>query len=87
MSLQLETGRGDLEGRLSRQPEVAGALGPRALAEQFHMTTLDSVRDAIPDYARDLKLNLGSVIESLTLILGGHHFATSFFRPIAAMFR
>jgi lipoyl-dependent peroxiredoxin subunit D len=25
-------------------------------------TTLDSVRDLIPDYARDLKLNLGSVL-------------------------
>jgi len=28
------------------------------------MTTLDSVRDAIPDYARDLKLNLGSVLST-----------------------
>jgi lipoyl-dependent peroxiredoxin subunit D len=26
------------------------------------MITLDTVRDAIPDYARDLKLNLGSVL-------------------------
>jgi lipoyl-dependent peroxiredoxin subunit D len=26
------------------------------------MTTLDTIRDAIPDYARDLKLNLGSVL-------------------------
>jgi len=26
------------------------------------MTTLDAVRDSIPDYARDLKLNLGSVL-------------------------
>jgi alkyl hydroperoxide reductase subunit D len=26
------------------------------------MTTLDHIRDAIPDYARDLKLNLGSVL-------------------------
>ena len=26
------------------------------------MTTLDSIRDSIPDYARDLKLNLGSVL-------------------------
>jgi alkyl hydroperoxide reductase subunit D len=26
------------------------------------MSTLDSIRDAIPDYARDLKLNLGSVL-------------------------
>jgi len=26
------------------------------------MTTLDSIRDALPDYARDLKLNLGSVL-------------------------
>ena len=26
------------------------------------MTTLDSLRDALPDYARDLKLNLGSVL-------------------------
>ena len=26
------------------------------------MATLDSIRDAIPDYARDLKLNLGSVL-------------------------
>ena len=29
------------------------------------MTTLDALRDALPDYARDLKLNLGSVL-SLT---------------------
>jgi len=28
------------------------------------MTTLDSIRDAIPDYARDLKLNLGSVLSA-----------------------
>ncbi|MHB8814920.1 MAG: carboxymuconolactone decarboxylase family protein [Steroidobacteraceae bacterium] len=26
------------------------------------MTTLDALRDALPDYARDLKLNLGSVL-------------------------
>jgi len=26
------------------------------------MTTLDNIRDLIPDYARDLKLNLGSVL-------------------------
>jgi alkyl hydroperoxide reductase subunit D len=26
------------------------------------MTTLDNLRDALPDYARDLKLNLGSVL-------------------------
>lgn len=26
------------------------------------MTTLDSLREALPDYARDLKLNLGSVL-------------------------
>jgi alkyl hydroperoxide reductase subunit D len=26
------------------------------------MTTLDTLRDALPDYARDLKLNLGSVL-------------------------
>jgi lipoyl-dependent peroxiredoxin subunit D len=26
------------------------------------MATLDSIRDALPDYARDLKLNLGSVL-------------------------
>src|SRR5262249_40932225 len=26
------------------------------------MTTLDTIRDAMPDYARDLKLNLGSVL-------------------------
>ena len=26
------------------------------------MTSLDTIRDAIPDYARDLKLNLGSVL-------------------------
>jgi lipoyl-dependent peroxiredoxin subunit D len=29
--------------------------------EEF-MATLDTIRDAIPDYARDLKLNLGSVL-------------------------
>jgi lipoyl-dependent peroxiredoxin subunit D len=28
------------------------------------MTTLDTIRDAIPDFARDLKLNLGSVLTS-----------------------
>ncbi len=28
------------------------------------MITLDTVRDAIPDYARDLKLNLGSVLST-----------------------
>ena len=28
------------------------------------MTTLDAIRDAIPDYARDLKLNLGSVLST-----------------------
>jgi alkyl hydroperoxide reductase subunit D len=26
------------------------------------MTTIDQIRDALPDYARDLKLNLGSVL-------------------------
>src|SRR5688572_18594965 len=26
------------------------------------MSTLDEIRDALPDYARDLKLNLGSVL-------------------------
>jgi alkyl hydroperoxide reductase subunit D len=26
------------------------------------MTTLDAIRDALPDYARDLRLNLGSVL-------------------------
>ncbi len=26
------------------------------------MTTLETLRDALPDYARDLKLNLGSVL-------------------------
>src|SRR3569833_1354691 len=28
------------------------------------MTTLDAIRDSIPDYARDLKLNLGAVLAS-----------------------
>jgi alkyl hydroperoxide reductase subunit D len=28
------------------------------------MNTLDAIRDAIPDYARDLKLNLGSVLST-----------------------
>ncbi len=28
------------------------------------MTTLDTIREAIPDYARDLKLNLGSVLST-----------------------
>jgi alkyl hydroperoxide reductase subunit D len=28
------------------------------------MITLDTIRDAIPDYARDLKLNLGSVLST-----------------------
>ncbi len=26
------------------------------------MTSLDSIRDSLPDYARDLRLNLGSVL-------------------------
>src|SRR6201996_6225813 len=30
----------------------------------LQMTTLDTLRDAIPDYARDLKLNLGSVLST-----------------------
>src|ERR1700738_4201069 len=29
-----------------------------------NMVTLDTLRDAIPDYARDLKLNLGSVLST-----------------------
>jgi len=37
---------------------LAGAPNPR----NSNMTTLDTIRDAIPDYARDLKLNLGSVL-------------------------
>jgi alkyl hydroperoxide reductase subunit D len=28
------------------------------------MTSLDSIRDALPDYARDLRLNLGSVLST-----------------------
>ena len=28
------------------------------------MTTLDTLREAVPDYARDLKLNLGSVLST-----------------------
>src|ERR1700758_849069 len=28
------------------------------------MITLDTIRDALPDYARDLKLNLGSVLSA-----------------------
>src|SRR6185437_15370240 len=36
----------------------AHAVYPRRIA----MTTLDTLRDALPDYARDLKLNLGSVL-------------------------
>jgi alkyl hydroperoxide reductase subunit D len=28
------------------------------------MTTLDTIRDALPDYARDLRLNLGSVLSA-----------------------
>jgi lipoyl-dependent peroxiredoxin subunit D len=30
--------------------------------EPEYMTTLDTIRDSLPDYARDLKLNLGSVL-------------------------
>src|SRR5215472_754414 len=30
--------------------------------EVERMITLDSLRDSLPDYARDLKLNLGSVL-------------------------
>lgn len=29
------------------------------------MTTLDTLREALPDYARDLKLNLGSVLSAM----------------------
>jgi hypothetical protein len=32
-------------------------------------TALDLLRDAIPDYARDLKLNLGSVLSTAVLHL------------------
>jgi len=28
------------------------------------MTTLEALREALPEYARDLKLNLGSVLSS-----------------------
>ena len=28
------------------------------------MKTLEDIRDAIPDYARDLRLNLGSVLST-----------------------
>jgi lipoyl-dependent peroxiredoxin subunit D len=34
----------------------------QAPVRRFLVATLDTIRDAIPDYARDLKLNLGSVL-------------------------
>jgi lipoyl-dependent peroxiredoxin subunit D len=38
---------------------------PSEFVEDFvAMTTLETIRDAIPDYARDLKLNLGSVLST-----------------------
>ena len=30
--------------------------------------TLDTIRDQLPDYARDLKLNLGSVLTPLAVV-------------------
>src|SRR5581483_5524381 len=39
------------------------AIAPPDCNEDWrNMITLDAIRDAIPDYARDLKLNLGSVL-------------------------
>src|SRR5579862_1990396 len=32
------------------------------LLERVAMTSLDTIRDSLPDYARDLRLNLGSVL-------------------------
>jgi alkyl hydroperoxide reductase subunit D len=37
-------------------------MGGAQLLKETYMTSLDTIRDAIPDYARDLKLNLGSVL-------------------------
>jgi lipoyl-dependent peroxiredoxin subunit D len=31
-------------------------------SKETNVTTLDAIRDSVPDYARDLKLNLGSVL-------------------------
>src|SRR5271154_6738938 len=43
-------------------PHNAAARSADQNREVSYMTTLDTIRDAIPDYARDLKLNLGSVL-------------------------
>src|SRR6202000_815840 len=39
-------------------------MEPKLSQRTSNMTTLDSIRDTIPDYARDLKLNLGSVVST-----------------------
>jgi alkyl hydroperoxide reductase subunit D len=48
--MQLEAGRRDAQGRLNEQ------------TDRRNQMTIDHIRDALPDYARDLKLNLGSVL-------------------------
>ncbi len=63
--LQLEEGRGHAEGGLSLgcarpSSNPGGAICERSFME--HPMTLDTLKDSMPDYARDLKLNLGSVL-------------------------
>lgn len=36
--------------------------GTGSFMEKADMTSLDAIRDSLPDYARDLRLNLGSVL-------------------------
>jgi lipoyl-dependent peroxiredoxin subunit D len=38
------------------------AYGPIEFSGERTMTSLDTLRDSLPDYARDLRLNLGSVL-------------------------
>src|SRR5712664_3633447 len=50
-------------GRRQSVPVGRAPVGRRRFCGGFEtMITLDTIRDAIPDYARDLRLNLGSVL-------------------------
>jgi lipoyl-dependent peroxiredoxin subunit D len=64
--VQLEERRRDTEGRLiSKQAAVSAAayVFPFPLRKTNGPTmTLETIKDSIPDYARDVKLNLGTVL-------------------------
>jgi lipoyl-dependent peroxiredoxin subunit D len=61
--LQLAKRAADAEGGLTPESTTRrAARGSAPLEGERSMTTLDSIRDALPDYARDLKLNLSTVL-------------------------